>query len=100
MPVVDDGDYEIARFCDGDRGEAAERHQLFAVAGDDKNNLFRLRLCQPQTDKSGGAHGAPKIVVVVAISRSVDVIACGAETGDDEGVFPVGEKRLDRFPTG
>ena len=52
MPVVDDGDYEIARFCDGDRGEAAERHQLFAVAG------------------------------------------------DDEGVFSVGEKRLDRFPTG
>jgi hypothetical protein len=40
------------------------------------------------------------MVVVGAISRSVDVIACGAETGDDEGVFPVGEKRLDRFPTG
>jgi hypothetical protein len=78
MPVVDHDDDEIARFCDGDRGEAAERHQLFAVAGDDKNSLFRLRLRQPQTDKSGSA-------VPRGLLHRLDLLLHWLERGSEHG---------------
>src|SRR5262249_11160993 len=66
MMVVDHHEGEIARLRNGDRGEAAEGHELLAVAGDDEDASSGLRLRQAEADEGGTTHGAPEIVVGVA----------------------------------
>ena len=60
MLVVDHDDVEIARTRDADGGDAAEAHQLLAVAGQGEDALARLGLRQVQAPISAAPPMAPQ----------------------------------------
>jgi hypothetical protein len=99
MAVVDDGDDEVLGLGDGDRRQAAEPHQLLAIAGDDQHLAIGLRLGETEADQRGGAHGAPEVIVGVRVAGGVDVVAGRAKPSHDEQIAAIPEQRRnDRAP--
>ena len=95
MLVVDHDDVEIARARDANGGETPEAHQLLAVAGQSENALSGLSLRQSKPDQRGAAHRAPEIKIAIVVADGMKIIGRGAETGDDQRVLAVPEKRSD-----
>src|SRR5262249_50930731 len=95
VAVVDDGYHQVLGLGDRDGREAAETHQLLAVAGDDEDGAVGSRLGDAKADEGRRAHRAPEVVVGVRVSGGMNIVAGRAEPGDDEKVAAIPEERRD-----
>ena len=92
MPVVDHGDRQIFRPRHRDGREAAQAHQLLAVAGDCQNIAVRPGLGEPEADQRRAAHGAPEVKIRIAVARGVDVVGRRSEPGHHQELAAILEQ--------
>ena len=82
VTVIDDDHGQIFRLGDRNRRQAAEAHQLLAVAGQHQHAALRLRLGKTEADHRSSTHRAPEIEVAVVIADGINVIGRRAEATD------------------
>jgi hypothetical protein len=95
VAVVQHHDRQVPGLLGADGGQAADAHQLFTVTGDDHHRLLRLRQCQAQADRSCAAHGAPQVIVAVAVAGCKHVVGGRAQTRDHQRVGRGGQQAGD-----
>ena len=95
MAVVEHDDREIAGGLARDREQAADAHQLLAIAGDDEHRALRLRQREAKAHMAGAAHGAPQIEVARVVAGVEHVVGGEPRPLTTRG-RAVGKQRLDR----
>ncbi len=94
MAVVEHRDREIAGLLGRDGQQAADPHQLLAVAGDHQHRALRLRQREAEPNHRRAAHRAPQIEIAGMLAGVEQIVRGGAEPGDHEQLAAVGKQRL------